>query len=72
MSNKLTKEDIKELNSRASKFFEKIAELVFAGVILSGILKEDIGLLWLILGGAISVSILLLVSYKTFMNSKIK
>ena len=72
MSNKLTKEDIKELNSRASKFFEKIAELVFAGVILSGILKEDIGLLWLILGGAISVSILLLASYKTFMNSKIK
>ena len=72
MSNKLTKEDIKELNSRASKFFEKIAELVFAGVILSGILKEDIGLLWLILGGAISVSILLLASYKTFRNSKIK
>ena len=72
MSNKLTKEDIKELNSRASRFFEKIAELVFAGVILSGILKEDIGLLWLILGGAISVSILLLASYKTFRNSKIK
>jgi len=70
MASNLTKDDIKELNARASKFFEKIAELVFAGVILSGILKEDIGLLWLIVGGVLSVSILLIASYKTFRNSK--
>jgi hypothetical protein len=53
-----------------SKFFERVAELVFGGVILSGILKEDVGLLWLILGGAVSIGMLLMVSYVTFLNSR--
>ena len=59
-----------ELFSRASKFFERIAELVFAGVILSGILKQDVDVLWLVGGGVIVMSSLLLVSYVMFRNSQ--
>ena len=70
MVKKLTRKDKKELNERLSKFFERIAELVFAGIILSGIIKENVGVWWLVLGGAASVSILLIASYMTFVNSK--
>ena len=70
MTKKLSKKDRLALNERISKFFEKIAELVFAGVILSGILKENVGLIWLLLFGGISVLLLLIASYITFVNSR--
>ena len=70
MAKKLTKKDIRDLNERLSKFFERIAELVFAGIILSGILKENVGIGWLILGGGISVVLLLTGSYLAFKNSR--
>ncbi len=70
MGKKMTRKDRQALNERMSKFFERVAELVFGGVILSGILKEDVGLLWLILGGAVSIGMLLMVSYVTFLNSR--
>jgi hypothetical protein len=70
MAKKLTKKDIRDLNERLSKFFERIAELVFAGIILSGILKENVGIGWLILGGGISVVLLLTGSYMAFRNSR--
>lgn len=70
MAKKLTKKAKQELFSRASKFFEKIAELIFAGIILSGILKQDVGFWWLILGGCSVMFILLLVAYVMFKNSQ--
>ena len=39
---KLKKEDKLELYKEESKFFVDVAKLVFAGTILSGIMKEDI------------------------------
>ena len=70
MAKKLTRKDRQALNERMSKFFERVAELVFGGIILSGILKQDIGLLWLLLGGAFAIGGLLMVSYVTFLNSR--
>ena len=70
MAKKLTKKDIRDLNERLSKFFERIAELVFAGIILSGIIKEDVGILWLVLGGGISIVLLLIGSFMAFKNSR--
>ena len=70
MAKKLTKKAKLELFSRASKFFERIAELVFAGVILAGILKQDVDFFWLIGGGVVVMLTLLLVSYVMFRNSQ--
>ena len=70
MSKKLTKKAKLELFSRVSKFFERIAELVFAGVILSGIIKQDVDFLLLIGGGIFVMMLLLLVSYVMFRNSQ--
>lgn len=70
MTKRLTKKAKQELFARASKFFERIAELVFAGVILSGILKQDVDFLLLIGGGVLVMMLLLLVSYVMFRNSQ--
>jgi len=70
MAKKLSKKAKQELFARASRFFEKIAELVFAGVILAGILKQDVDILWLIGGGTLVMFILLSVAYQMFMNSQ--
>ncbi|MBR3015314.1 MAG: ABC transporter permease [Bacteroidaceae bacterium] len=69
---KLKKEDKLELYKEESKFFVDVAKLVFAGVILAGILKEDVGLLWLLCGGVISVAIFLASAYYAFKLSKNK
>ena len=53
-----------------SRFFVDIAKLVFAGVILAGILKEDVDTLWLLAGGSAVVLIALLIAYNTFIMSK--
>ena len=69
MAKKLTKKNKQELFSRASKFFERIAELVFAGVILAGILKQDVEFFWLISCGVLVMLLLLLVAFEMFKNS---
>ena len=68
MAKKLTKKAKLELFSRASKFFERIAELVFAGVILAGILKQDVDFFWLIGSGVVVMLLLLWVSLVMFRN----
>ena len=70
MAKKLTRKSKLELFARASKFFERIAELVFAGVILAGILKQDVDFLWLIGGGVFVMLLLLWVSLIMFRNSQ--
>lgn len=67
---RLTKKIKRELFSRASKFFEKITELVFAGAILAGILKQDLNVFWLVGGGIFPMLILLATSFVMFVNSK--
>ena len=66
----LTKKMKKELFARASKFLEKIAELVFAGAILAGILKQDLNVYWLVGGGFLLMLFLLSISFAMFINSK--
>lgn len=66
----LTKKMKKELFARASKFLEKIAELVFAGVILAGILKQDVDFIWLISGGIIVMFVFLVASFLSLVYSK--
>ena len=70
MAKKLTRKDRQELFAQANKFFVDIAKLVFAGVILSGILKQDVDFFWLISGGTIVMFIMLYAAYLMFRNSK--
>lgn len=66
----MTRNTRREFYGEVSKFFIDIAKLVFAGVILAGILKEDISLLWLLTGGLVSISVCLTVAYSYFKSSK--
>lgn len=68
----LTKKDKKELYGLASKFFVDIAKLVFAGVILADILKQDVEFLWMLVGGLTAVCGLLSLAYYMFLISKKK
>ena len=71
MSNKkLTRNERRELYAQVSKFFIDIAKLVFAGVILAGILKEDVDTVWLLGGGTFVVCLSLLIAYNSFILSK--
>ena len=70
MAKKLTKKDRQELFAIANKFCIDIAKLVFAGVILAGILKQDVDFWLLISGGAIVMAIMLYAGYLMFKNSK--
>lgn len=70
INNKLTRNEKRELYGLISRFFVDIAKLVFAGVILAGILKEDVDTLWLLAGGSAVVLIALLIAYNTFIMSK--
>ena len=67
---KLKKEDKLELYKEESKFFVGVAKLVFAGTILSGIMKENINFWWLTCGSLIAVFGLLLAAYYMFKLSK--
>ncbi len=64
--NNLSRKAQKALYKEASKFFVDVAKLVFAGVILSGIMKEDIDLIWLVGVGLLSTVLSLLAGYKMF------
>ena len=70
MAKTLSKKDRKELYGYASKFFVDIAKLVFAGVILADILKQDVDFWWMLTGGFTVVSMLLLLAYNMFKMSK--
>jgi len=69
-NNKLTKRERQELFAQANKFFVDIAKLIFAGVILAGILKQDVNFWWLIIGGATVMFIMLYAAYLMYLNSK--
>ena len=70
MAKKMTRKDMQELFAQANKFFIDIAKLVFGGVILAGILKQDVDFWMLISGGTIVMAIMLYASYLMFRNSK--
>ena len=70
MNRKLTRTERRELYAHVSKFFVDIAKLVFAGVILAGILKEDVNTLWLLTGGSAVVCFALVSAYNAFLLSK--
>ena len=70
MAKGLSRKDKQELFAQANKFFVDIAKLVFAGVILAGILKQDVDFWWLIAGGTSVMFILLYAAYLMFKNSK--
>lgn len=70
MGKKMTRKERQELFSQANKFFVDIAKLVFGGVILAGILKQDVDFWMLIAGGTSVMAILLYAAYLMFRNSK--
>lgn len=67
---KMTRNTRKEFYGEVSKFFIDIAKLVFAGVILAGILKEEVSVLWLLSCGTMAVLLCLWLSYRYFKASK--
>ena len=70
MAKRLTKKDRKQLYERTSKYLEDISKLIFAGAVLSSIMKEDISMWWLI-GCGTSVSLLALYgAYKAYLMSR--
>ena len=69
MSKKMTRKERQELFAQANKFFVDIAKLVFGGVILAGILKQDVDFRMLIGGGVIVMAIMLYAGYLMFRNS---
>ncbi|MBR1767730.1 MAG: ABC transporter permease [Prevotella sp.] len=66
----MTRKERQELFAQANRFFVDIAKLVFAGVILAGILKQDVDFWLLISGGVIVMMIMLYAAYLMFRNSK--
>ena len=66
----MTRNTRKEFYGEVSKFFIDIAKLVFAGVILAGILKEEVSILWLLSCGLVAVLFCLWLSYRYFRASK--
>ena len=70
MPGKMTTKDKKALFAKASDFFIDIAKLVFAGAVLAGILKEDIGIWWLVGIGSATVFLALLLAYYLFQLSR--
>ena len=71
MSKRLTRKDKQDLYARMSKYFEDISKLIFAGAILSSIMKEDLSVWWLIGCGILAVSIMLMLSYRAYVKSRI-
>ena len=65
----MTRNTRREFYGDISKFFLDIAKLVFAGVILAGILKEDVSVLWLLGGGSLTMAVAFFDYYHYFMLS---
>lgn len=70
MGKKMTKKEKQELFAQANTFCIDIAKLIFAGIILAGILKQDVNFWWLIAGGTSVMFIMLYAAYLMFLNSK--
>ena len=70
MAKKLSKKDRQELYGQVSKFFVDIAKMVFAGVILADILKQDVDFWWMLSGGFVVLTVLLVLAYNMFRMSK--
>lgn len=70
MAKKLSRKDRQELYSQASKFFVDIAKLVFAGIILADILRQDVDFWWMLSGGFVVLAVLLALAYNMFRMSK--
>lgn len=66
MKQPLSRKSKKKLYLEASKYFTDLSKLVFGGIILAGIMKEDIYVAWLLVVGLIVVSILLWTGYLLF------
>ena len=66
---KLTINQRQELYKRMSKFFEDVAKLVIAGVVIGSLMQQQLNP-WLLLagGGAVTVTLVYL-SYKAFLKS---
>jgi hypothetical protein len=60
----------KEFYGELSKLFVDTTKLVFAGVIIAGILKEDVNITYLLVGGLITVFFSLYGAYMFFRLSK--
>ena len=68
---KLTRKNKQDLYDRVSKYLEDISMLIFAGVVLSSIMKEDVGTWWLVGLGFLVGAVILYGSYKAYIKSKI-
>ncbi|MBQ7553607.1 MAG: hypothetical protein IJT46_04515 [Bacteroidaceae bacterium] len=68
---KLTRKNKQDLYDRVSKYLEDISKLIFAGVVLSSIMKEDVGTWWLVGLGFLVGAVILYGSYKAYIKSKI-
>ena len=71
MTRKLTRKDRQELYSRASKYFEDVSKLIFAGAVLSSIMKEDISMWWIVGCGTLASLVMLMIAYRTYLKSRI-
>ena len=71
MAKNLTRKDKQELYARMSKYFEDLSKLIFAGAVLSSILKEDISVWWLVGCGTVAASIMLFLAYRAYLKSRI-
>ena len=70
MAKELSRKDKKELFDRMSKYMEDVSKLVLAGVVLSSIMKEDVGMWWLIGSGTLVGGIILYGAYKAYVKSR--
>lgn len=68
---KLTRKNKQDLYDWVSKYLEDISKLIFAGVVLSSIMKEDVGTWWLVGLGFLVGAVILYGSYKAYIKSKI-
>ena len=68
----MNRKDREVFYAKISDFFIDIAKLVFAGAILSGILKEDVGIWWLVACGLVTVMLALSMAYYMFQLSRIQ
>ena len=70
MVKKLTRKDRQELYSRVSKYFEDLSKLVIVGIVIAAIMKEPIGLWWLIGCGGITAVFFIYLAWQAFIRSK--
>ena len=70
MAKVLTRKDRKEMYERISKYLEDISTLIFAGAVLSSIMKEDIDMWWLIGCGTFVSLLALYGAYKAYVISR--